>query len=300
MRKSLDLDHTLQLIFSYTLGAAVVDYSTGFLDWNVFIFGLLALLSLSIVIRLVEQFFFTETDLLSRLEELLKLNEARKPGDGIIIDRPRYLFLMLAVPFLILFFLAFLSLYRAGTMHAGALFTLLLIALLNSLSHNPPLHLTQTRYRDLIDGFSAIVLAAGFGNLLQYSTIIDLTTFLALTLLLLYFALRIVQGLESYDEDERMERDTFLNAVGWEMGMRIHNLFLLISYLILALAFAFFSLPWELLWPLLLNFVFVLLQVLQMIRVHNGAPVNWRLLRLNAYTTFYFFLYLAITTLFLR
>lgn len=297
MRKPLDLHHNLQLVLSYSLGAAVVSYATGWLDWPVYFLGLLVIVSLSIVMGLVEQYFFTETDLISRLEELLKLNEAHKPGEGIVVDRPKYLFLLLALPFLLLFFLGLWSLFRAGDMNGGAFAMVLLIVLLTGLAAKPPLHLAQSKFRDLIDGSASILLTAGFGNLLQSSTVIDLSIILSASLMLLFLALRITLNLETYDEDEHMERDTFLRAIGWERGMQAHNIFLLVAFFIPALALVLFDFPMELFWPLLLAFLSAVLQLVQMVRIHSGAPVHWRLLRFNAYATFYLFFYLALITL---
>jgi 1,4-dihydroxy-2-naphthoate octaprenyltransferase len=246
---------------------------------------------------LVEQYFFTETDLLSRMEELLKLNQARKPGDGLIIDRPKYLFLLLALPFLLLFFFGLWSLFRGGDMNGGAFAMVLLIALLNGLAVKPPQHLAQSKFRDLIDGSATILLTAGFGNLLQSNAVIDLSIILSASLMLIFLALRIALSLEMYDEDERMERDTFLRAIGWERGMQAHNIFLLVAFFIPATALVLFNFPLELFWPLLLAFLSAILQLFQMVRIHNGAPVHWQLLRFNAYATLYLFFYLALITL---
>jgi len=300
MRKPLDLHHNLQLLLSYSLGAAVVSYAHGRVDWGIFFLGLLVIFSLSIVMRLVEQYFFMETDLLSRMEELLKLNEARKPGDGLVIDRPKYLFLVLALPFLLAFFLGLWLLFRTGAMNGGAFAMVLMIVLLTGLASKPPLHLAQTKYRDLVDSFSTIMLTAGFGNLLQFDTYIDLSIILGVSLVLLLIALRVMLGLETYDEDERMERDTLLNTIGWERGMQVHNLFLLVAFFLPALALVVFNFPWELFWPLLLAFFSAILQLVQMVRTRNGAPVNWRSMRFNAYATFYLFFYLALITLVIR
>lgn len=300
MRRPLDLHHNLQLFVSYSLGTAVVAYAQGAVEWGIYFLGLLVLVSLSITMKLVEQYFFTETDVLSRMEALLKLNEARKPGDGIVIDRPRYLFLILALPFLLLFFMGMWVLFNAGAMRGGALVMVLIIALLTGLSNKPPLHLSQSKFRDLIDGAALILFPAGLGTLLQSERVIGLSIILSVSLLMLFFALRIVLGLETFDEDDRMERDTFLNAVGWERGMQLHNVLLLVAFFIPALSLMLFNFPLELFWPLLLAFAVAIAQLVQMVRIHNGAPVHWKLLRFNAFATFYFFAYLNLLTLLIR
>lgn len=300
MRRPLDLHDNIQLLAGYSLGSAVVAYVNGVMDWSAYFFGLLAVVTLSITMRLVEQFFFPEETLMARMEEALKLNQARKPGEGIVIDRPQYLFLLLAAPFLLVFFLALWTLFRMGVMNGGALAMVLMIALLTGLANKPPLHLAESKYRDFIDGAVLLLFPAGFGNLLQTDRFIDLSIILSLSLLLLFFALRIVRGLERYDNDSRREYDTFLNAVGWERGMRLHNLLLLVTFFIPAVSLVLFAFPFELFWPLLLAFAVAVFQLVQMVRIYNGAPVHWRLLRFTAYATFYLFAYFAIITLLIR
>ncbi|MEE4193821.1 MAG: hypothetical protein V2J07_01355 [Anaerolineae bacterium] len=300
MRRPLDLHRNLQLFLSYSLGTAVIAYAQGAIEWSAYFLGLLVLVSLSITMKLVEQFFFPEAALLETLQKSLKLDQARKPGDGIIIDRPRYMLLLLAMPFLLLFLMSLWTLFSSGAMTGSALVMVLMIAFLNALANFPPLHLSQSKFRDLIDGAALILFPAGFGNLLQSEMVIDLSLILSLSLLMLFFALRIVLGLESYDEDERLERDTFLHAVGWERGMKAHNILLLVAFFIPALALVLFDFPLELFWPLLLAFAVAVTQLVQMVRIHNGAPVNWRLLRFTAYASFYLFVYLNLLTLLIR
>ncbi len=300
MRRPLDLHRNLQLFLSYSLGTAVVAYAQGSIEWSAYLLGLLVLVSLLITMQLVEQFFFTDAALLETLQKSLKLDQARKPGDGVIIDRPRYLLLLLAMPFLLLFAMGLWALFNAGVLRGGALVMVLIIALLTGLANKPPLHLSQSKFRDLVDGAALILFPAGFGNLLQSEMVIDLSLILSLSLLMLFFALRIVLGLESYEEDERVERETFLTAIGWERGMQVHNILLLVAFFIPALALALFNFPLELFWPLLLAFAVAMAQLVQMVRIHNGAPVNWRLLRFTAYSSLYLFAYLNLLTLIIR
>lgn len=300
MRRPLDLHRNLQSFAAYSLGSAVSAYVNGTVDWSAYFIGLLVMLVLLITLRLVEQFFYPAPELMERLQEALKLNQARKPGDGVVIDRPHYLFLITAMPFLLAFLLGVWVLFRMDAMNGGALAMVLLIALLGGLANKPPLHLSESKYSDFLDGAVLILLPAGFGNLLQAGRVIDLSVILSLSLLLLFLALRIVLGLESYDEDSRRERDTFLNAAGWERGMQAHNLFLLVAFFIPALALVLLAFPFELFWPLLLPFAVAIFQLVQMVRIHNGAPVHWRLLRFTAYSSFYLFAYVAIITLLIR
>ena len=150
---------------------------------------------------------------------------------------------------------------------------------------------------DIRKGFNNIPLPAVFALLLQGSDEVGLLMVFAIMLLFLFLALRITQALEKYEEDLRMERTTLLNAIGWERGMLLHNLFVLVAFLVLLLAGVLAAFPWRLLAPCLIALPFALLQVWQMVRIAGGAPVRWRLLRFTAHTTLYLGFYLALFTL---
>jgi len=297
IRTSITINRLLLLALSMVLGSAVADFAGETIDWGVFASGTLLLIALHIAMGLVGQFFYMENDLLERLQSLLKLNKARKPGEELIIERPRYLSLLLALPFFTLFVFLFILLMQTRALNTAALLFLLIIIVLAILENTPPARLSRSPYRDLAAGFNNIPLPAVFALLLQGSDEVGLLMVFAIMLLFLFLALRITQALEKYEEDLRMERTTLLNAIGWERGMLLHNLFLLVAFLVLLLAGIFTRFSWRLLAPCLIALPFGLLQVWQMISIANGAPVRWRLLRFSAHTTLYLSFYLALFTL---
>jgi 1,4-dihydroxy-2-naphthoate octaprenyltransferase len=297
IRSSITINRLLLLVLSMVLGSAVAGFAGEPIDWSVFTNGTLLLIFLHIAMGLVGQFFYMESDLLERLRSLLKLNQARRPGEELIIERPRYLSLLLSLPFFTLFVFLFIFLMQTRALTPGALLFLLIIIVLAILENTPPARLARSPYRDLAAGFNNIALPAVLALLLQGGEAVGLLMVYAIPLLLLFLALRITQALEKYEEDLRMERSTLLNAIGWERGMLLHNLFVLVAFLLLLLAGIFTRFSWRLLAPCLIALPFGLLQVWQMISIANGAPVRWRLLRFSAHTTLYLCFYLALFTL---
>lgn len=138
IRSSISLNRLLLLALSVALGSAVAGFAGETIDWGVFTSGTLLLISFNIAMGLVGQFFYMENDLLERLRSLLKLNQARKPGEELIIERPRYLSLLLSLPFFTLFVFLFILLMQVRAISPAALLFLLVIIVLAILENTPP------------------------------------------------------------------------------------------------------------------------------------------------------------------
>jgi len=69
--------------------------------------------------------------------------------------------------------------------------------------------------------------------------------------------------------------------LGWQAGMNVHNMLMLIAYLLIGTSIIL-GMPRSLAWPGLLTLPIGLYQIYQMVRVANGAPPPWRLMRLIA------------------
>jgi len=91
--------------------------------------------------------------------------------------------------------------------------------------------------------------------------------------------------LERYAQDVREGRRTMLTRLGWQRGMNLHNLLILLGYFTLGSA-ALVGLPWRLTWPGLLGLVIGAFQIYQMIAIGNGSKPRWVLLRITAASTF--------------
>ncbi|NSW52559.1 MAG: hypothetical protein HPY85_08665 [Anaerolineae bacterium] len=297
LRKPLDAQALLLNVLLYALGAGIASYLGADIRWSAYLLGQLAVLSLQVAAYYVQAYFSLETELTELLEEFFKLAKAKRVGEDLVIDRPRYILLLLALPFLALYIVALLLLIQSGQLPGAAFVLLLLLVAAWCAFSLPPLLLGTGGYRDLLQGIALMALVPAISCLLQRGSLVDLPGIFALPLLLAYLALRIVLQLEQYSEDDRRARKTMLTMIGWERGMRLHNLFLLLVYFSLGLSSLLLRLPWELLAPPLISLPFAVLQVVQMIRIHSGAKPNWRLLRFNAFSSFYLLLYLILFTL---
>ena len=85
-------------------------------------------------------------------------------------------------------------------------------------------------------------------------------------------------------DDVKYERQTLMVRLGWQRGMTLHNIAILLTYVILGLA-AVLGLPWPLTWPGLLTFPVGVFQIWQILQIGNGVRPNWRLTRITAIST---------------
>jgi 1,4-dihydroxy-2-naphthoate octaprenyltransferase len=184
---------------------------------------------------------------------------------------------------------------------AGAAFTVLLIAegairfatfiilgiafLLAFFYGVPPLRLAYNGYGELSEGIIYAGLIPAFAYLLQTGDLHRLLPMLSFPLLAFYLAMRLAHSLEHYARDQKLGRRPLILQIGWKPGMALHNVLILVGYLLLV-ASATFGMPWSLTWPGLLTLPLGLFQIFQMNQIAAGAKPGWRVLKLTAAATF--------------
>ncbi len=171
-------------------------------------------------------------------------------------------------------------------------FVLLSIAVLLGLAYAlPPLRLAYSGYGELVFAILMANLVPALGFVLQSGEFHRLLALMTFPLTFLYLAAYLAVHLEHYPQDIREERRTMLTRLGWQRGMTLHNLLILLGFFALGSAAAV-GLPWNLTWPGLLGLLVGAFQILQMIWIANGAKPRWRLLRITAAATFALTVYL--------
>ncbi|MCD6474803.1 MAG: hypothetical protein J7K85_00900 [Anaerolineaceae bacterium] len=295
--KPIKFEDILLNILFYVLGVAVARYLGGSIDWTVALIGQLSLLGLHLGMVFLHTHFTMDKDFLTQLQEFFKLNQAKRVGDQLVIDRPRYLFALISLPFFSLSFLSLFLLIQQGVLTYPLLLILLMIVALWGFMVIPPVQLLETPYRDLASGVLWVIFYPAFGMMLLENTLSDVLFFFTLPLFMVFLAMRIARQFETYDDDTRYEQKTLLVQIGWENGMRIHNFLLLTAFLVLVLVPFLFSLSWALVWPALIALPFAFAQLIQMIQIARGGKPKWRLLRFNAKATLFLLIYLIIFSL---
>jgi 1,4-dihydroxy-2-naphthoate octaprenyltransferase len=155
----------------------------------------------------------------------------------------------------------------------------------------PPFRLVYSGYGELATSFLMANLIPAIGFLLQAGSLHRLLAMVTFPITALFLAMILAISLEKYASDLKYNRRTLLVRLGWLPGMNLHNILILIAYLLLGLA-AILGLPWSLTWPGLLSFPLGLLQIWQMTQIASGAKPRWNFLVLNAIATFALTVYL--------
>lgn len=149
----------------------------------------------------------------------------------------------------------------------------------------PPLRLAYSGYGELVVAILMANLVPAIGFLLQSGELHRFLALMTFPLTFLYLAAYLALHLQRYAEDVRRDRRTMLTRLGWQRGMNLHNLLLLLGFLLLGSA-ALLGLPWRLTWPGLLGLVVGAFEIFQMVSISNGGKPRWGLLRITAAATF--------------
>jgi 1,4-dihydroxy-2-naphthoate octaprenyltransferase len=150
----------------------------------------------------------------------------------------------------------------------------------------PPIRLESSGYGELTTSILVANLVPAFALLLLTGG--DLHRLLAMStfpLTILHLAMLLALELPDYATDIKYEKNTLLVRIGWEVGMRLHNLLILVAYLVLGLA-VLLGLPPAIALPAFLSLPLGILQIFQMNRIAAGAKPNWTTLTLAAVTLF--------------
>ena len=284
-------------VFTYLMGLGIHHYLIGAIKWPVALLGLLLMIALILSRSYLEAFFrfpepFPSMDI-SRIDQDgdLKLIETR--------DLPKHVLLQMALASLGLGAIITIILLVMQAI-AVPLFIILSLSLaLILLEALPPVQLGKKGFSELIEAFLIANTIPATAFLLQNAAMHNLTFMVTLPLTFVYLSLEIASSFEYYTFDQKHTTGSFLSVLGWQRGIVIHNLSLILPFLLYA-AFLFLGFPWRLAWPVFLALPFAALQVLQIIRIGEGGKPNWRLFRVNSIATFLLMVYLISFTLWIN
>jgi 1,4-dihydroxy-2-naphthoate octaprenyltransferase len=163
----------------------------------------------------------------------------------------------------------------------------------------PPLRLAENGFGELTRTIFIVILLPALGYVLQTNNLHRLIPMITFPLALLYLSMELALSLQTYGSEMWGKTFSLMGKMGWQKGMNLHNLLLLIAYLLVVIA-AVFGQPWPLTWPLLLSLPVSILQILVMLSISNGAKPHWRLVIFCAYTIPVLSAYLVGLTLWIR
>jgi 1,4-dihydroxy-2-naphthoate polyprenyltransferase len=160
----------------------------------------------------------------------------------------------------------------------------------------PPVRLEKRGYGELCESLLIANVFPMIAFLMQESNFHILLLMTTLPLTFLFLAMRIACSLEYYAHDLKYATGKLVVRIGWQQGMTLHNLSILIAFLFVG-GFLLLHMPWSLAGPIFLALPLGILQIIQIQRIADGTKPFWLLLRINAWATFLVTVYLITVTL---
>ncbi|HTX80240.1 MAG TPA: hypothetical protein VMC62_11250, partial [Longilinea sp.] len=127
----------------------------------------------------------------------------------------------------------------------------------------PPFSLYKRGYGELSNAIILSTLTPALAYVLQIGALHRILTVLTIPCLLVLIARELGVALQSYGEEMKYGPRTAMGHLGWQRGMGLHNLLVLLAFVVLAGA-ALLGLSWNLIWPGLLALPVGLFQIWQM------------------------------------
>ena len=256
----------------YALGAGIARYLGGTVRWDVYLGGQAAVLLLLLSSYFLREFY--SLPLVSAFERAVPMP---------VLSRNTLLIVMATT--LTAGAVLTVMLFTAGAMKPAG-FVFVALAFLLALAYAmPPFNLAASGYGELVMAILVANLVPGLAFLLQVGAFHRLLPLLTFPLTFLYLAAALATQLETFGGDAQRDRRTLLVRLGWQRGMSLHNILILLGFFALGSA-ALVGLPWSLTWPGLLGLVVGVFQIAQMLTIANGAKPRWGLLRITAASTF--------------
>jgi len=162
----------------------------------------------------------------------------------------------------------------------------------------PPLRLVNRGFGEILLAVQLAYSIPSFSFTLQADSTHPILA-LAVPLTFLAFGYFIVGDFQSFAQDQKYDRVTFLTRLGWERVVFLHHAFILFAYL-LFLAMSAFNLSLNLLAPAFLTLPFALFQIYLLRTIALGAKPNWTLLHTTALAVFGLTTYFLTLTFWLR
>jgi len=288
LSKGLQLFHPLFLwggALLFALGSGIAHYLGHAMDWSAYLLGQACVTFLQLGLILLKDYF----------ESLRNYPDghpdSRQVSRGLIVDaKGEYFltpqaFLLLVAAATTLGAVFFAVLLRGGYL-SPEIVTLSIIAFFLAFFYTvPSIPLADSGYGELAISIVMVNLVPALSFLLQAGSLHRLIAMTTLPLTPIYLAMSLALALPGYLDDLKKGRRTMLIRLGWQRGMALHNVLILVGFLFIGLSITA-GLPWRIAWPALLPLPVGLFQIWQMNQISNGDKPRWRVLTITAIATF--------------
>jgi len=263
----------LGAVLVYALGVGIARYLGATIDWGLYFLGQAWVTTMQLATHYFNEYFDSPADAANKHRTLFSGGSGVLGDDGL----PREIAIWAGIAALTAATSFTVMMMRAVDLNPVLLFVMILIFLGAFFYSVPPVRLVETGYGELTTSIVVGSLVPALAFILQYGEFHRLVAMCTFPLIALHFAMMLAFELPDYAVDLKFKKLTLMVRLGWERGMMLHNLLILIAYLLIGFAMVFgFPLPVAL--PALLSLPLGIFQVWYMTRIGAGAKPNWTLL----------------------
>jgi 1,4-dihydroxy-2-naphthoate octaprenyltransferase len=281
----------LSVALLYTLGTGVAHYLGETIDWQDMVLGLLWVGLLQLSTHYLADYFTIQNT--SRTSEYPPLAECSGALGSEKLPRQTALWAGLAC----LAVDASLSIILINTVGGNptVILTMFLLFVGCLLYATPPVRLATSGYGELTIAFLAMNLTPLLAFLLQFGSMHRMVAMTTFPLTLLMLAMFVAINLRGYAADLKQQRYTLVTRLGWERAILLHNISILLAFVLIGAA-PLIGFPVRLFLPCLLGLPIGIYQIGLMRGIVSGAKPNWQALMLAAIACFCVTTYLFIFT----
>lgn len=265
-------------VFLYALGGGLVKFLGFSIDWTTYLIGQACILFIQLSSYYLKAYYDVpepeEND--SPVE-----NKPDSPAGRSRGQLPRTIVLQSALVCMASAAALTVELLASGSIQLPAFIFLAIAFALAFFFAVPPVRLVYSGYGELTQAILMANLVPSLAFLFQTGDVHRLLAMLTFPLTALYLAAELALGLRHYGADMRYNRQTLMVRMGWQRGMNVHNILILVAYLMF-MAASFLGLPWTITWPVLLTFPIGLYEIWQINQIARGAKPRWNMIALAA------------------
>jgi len=152
-------------------------------------------------------------------------------------------------------------------------------------------------YGVIIEGMIVSPLMLLFGGGMQDINPTNGHILLTLAFFFLYIATSTSLLFEAYERDQKIRERSLLDMVGWENGIRIQNISLVLTYLVFFLFF-FRNNSLSINLPVLISAIIGVFSMYLLTRMAKGMKPHWQIIKATSFLHFFAVCYLIVYPLF--
>jgi 1,4-dihydroxy-2-naphthoate octaprenyltransferase len=276
-------------VLLYSLGVAIAAYIGPTIDVRTVFIGLVVVILIQMMTQYANEYFDSEIDNRNAQRTFLTGGSGAIGPDGL----SRKVALYAAV----------ICLALAATTCTAALinavfnplaWTVLLLAFLGAFFYNtPPLRLVSSGYGEFLASVVVAGLTPTFGFAVQNPQLSHLVPLTVIPLIAIMFSMLIAFSLPDYATDLKFEKKTLIVRLGWQWGMRLHDIAIVLGFFSLILGYSL-GLPTRVALGSLIALPLGIAQIWQMNRIRNGFPARWNTFTIGALGLFVLTAYLEL------